>query len=412
MKRYCDVCDAERDENQCPECLEPTRRIEVLASPQAVTRASTPEEVTSETAPSATYDEPPPPPPQLPTVPAWDPEPAPDHPPASPPVHARDAATIPKARQKEIQQYIDDGYAVYLIAGIAGSGKTQLLGAYQQDAFLRQIHKSSEGHALPTRPNQLDCVTVPANGRKVVFVDAAGENFRRLHPLQRLDGPVPEQDVEFLRVVSSQLAGVVLLIGLDDLWADASAVAPGSGKRQQIEILNWVVMLLRWLQEDGAYPGGEISFQQHVNREVQRLRRRLKVPVLTLFSRADALSGLPVPSPKGLGWLPGQQRDRFLEPVGEDPLMLAYHRLPSLLNALRTHVNHFRIDFVHSLYEDPDTGALIEDGGCGLSSSLDWILDEAWRSRLPGIPTRWWLDLDRRLRPARWRQLPDPRPLA
>jgi len=169
----------------------------------------------------------------------------------------------------------------------------------------------------------------------------------------------------------------------------------------QVEILAWMLVLLRWLQQGGRRaPGSRISFQEDVNREVMRHRRRLKVPVLVLFSRADELNDLP---------LPGSSRSLY--PVGESPLLLAYHRLPRLLEVLATHVDHFRLDFVHSLVTDHDTGEIVDPEACGVSLSLAWLLDGSWR--WPTLPTRHWIAwqrfVDAKIRgDDRWERLPPP----
>lgn len=237
--------------------------------------------------------------------------------------------------------------------------------------------------------------------------------MQRLHPKLRRTGVIDESAIDFLRLSSSRLGGVVLLLHLGRLWSeDKKSEADGL----QVEILTWILMLLRWLRAGGRDhdPEGAISFPHHVDAEVRRLRKRLRVPVLVLFSMADELLGVPVPAPAAATYGPAGTRTLF--PPGEDPLLLAHHRLPGLVDALRTHARHFRFDFVHSLVTDPDTGAVVDGQPWGVSSSLAWLLDDGWRRRLPSIPTRVWLDLQRfldtaLLRNDRWRALPPARDL-
>lgn len=367
--RYrCPSCNALTGEEICPDCgilTEPA-----TDGPTAAASQPPPREV--------------PPPPPVP-----EPPPAPERPPAPPVVRRR----MPQAGQIQLAQLVDEGYDVYLIAGIAAAGKTQLLDAYRKDAYLSSFVKR-KGLALPTSPDRLDCHPVSLGRRKVVFVDTSGEVFRNLYP--NLSGNISEEEIDFLRLVSRRLAGAVYLIDLQRLWHPAQPEHAA-----QVEILAWVLVLLRWLREGAHRPAkSRLAFQDDVNRDVMRHRRRLKVPVLALFSRADELNDLAVPG-----------SPRTLYPVGESPLLLAYHRLPRLLEVLATHADHFRLDFVHSVVTDRDTGEIVDPEACGVALSLSWLLDGHWR--WPTIPTRYWIAwqrfVDTKLRrDDRWERLPAP----
>ncbi|HEX9732467.1 MAG TPA: hypothetical protein VGG06_10835, partial [Thermoanaerobaculia bacterium] len=355
QSRYrCPSCDALRDEEICPVCGILTEPVTAGAEEPSTPRTDAPRTV-----------EAPPPPPEPATA-------APAEP--SRPVRRR----LPQAGQQQLAQYVDDGYEVYLIAGIAAAGKTQLLDAYRKDAFLSSFVKR-DGLALPTSPDRLDCHPVSLGRRKAVFVDTSGEVFRNLYP--NLAGEISEGEIDFLRLVGRRLAGVVYLLDLQRLWNPAHRANPEH--EAQVEILAWMLVLLRWLQrplggrggDSKRAPGSRIPFQEDVNRDVMRHRRRLKVPVLVLFSRADELNDLALPG-----------SSRTLYPVGESPLLLAYHLLPRLLEVLATHVDHFRLDFVHSLVTDHDTGEIVDPEACGVSLSLSWLLDGSWR--WPALPTR------------------------
>lgn len=375
MTRFrCPSCNALRDEEICPVCGILTEPVTDDTEEPATPPAAVP---------------PPPPPPAEPPAPPPEPSPAPEP--------ARSARRrLPQAGQQQLAQYVDDGYEVYLIAGIAAAGKTQLLDAYRKDAFLSSFVKR-KGLALPTSPDRLDCHPVSLGRRKAVFVDTSGEVFRNLYP--NLGGEISEPEIDFLRLVGRRLAGVVYLLDLQRLWNPALRTNPEH--EAQVDILAWMLVLLRWLQQGGRRPpGSRIAFQEDVNREVMRHSRRLRVPVLLLFSRADELNDLA---------LPGTPRTLF--PVGESPLLLAYHRLPRLLEVLATHVDHFRLDFVHSLVTDHDTGEIVDPEACGVSLSLSWLLDGSWR--WPTIPTRYWIAwqrfVDSRIRrDDRWERLPPP----
>ncbi len=344
-------------------------------------------------------------PPEIPEAP-----PPAESTPSEPAAAAAPAIPMPQAGQQQLEEYLQEGYEVFLIAGIAAAGKTQLLDAYRQDAYLAGQIKKRRGHALPTSPGTLDCHPVSVGRRKVVFVDTSGEHFKHLYPYLSPTGEISGREIDFLRLLGRNLAGLVLLVDLARLWNPA---ATHPEEEEQVHILSWILVLLRWLRYRGEYDeGSRIRFQDHVNRQAMRLEKRLKIPVLALFSRADELTGLAVPRRPGPSWLrQDEEPKRALFPAGERPHLVAYHCLPELYRALLTHADHFRFDFVHSLVTDRRTGEVIDTAACGVSDSLAWLLEPSWR--WPAIPTRVWLRLERLVddrirRNGRWRQLPDP----
>ncbi len=408
MSNQCPSCDRITDEDLCPDCGVLTGPIE--DGNRATDRAGGGDDG-SGAEPAAAAAPPPPkaPPPKAPTPKA--PTPAPETPPPPPP-RASPQAGIPQAGQQQLAQYVEDGYEIFLIAGIAGTGKTQMLDAYRRDPYLSTFVKK-KGLVMPTAKDILDCHPVKVGRRKVVFVDTSGEHFKDLYPFSR-DDEISESSVDFLRLVSGRLGGLVLLVDLARLWQPAVRTNPED--EAQVRILTWILVLLRWLQEGGEHEGGSIRFQDDVNRRVMRLNRRLKVPVLALFSKADELASLPVPERRDRAWLGRKSVSRTLLPVGEDPLLVAHHCVPELLEALVAHADHFRVDFAHSLVTDPDAGDVVDPEPCGVALSLQWLLDWSWQRRwrwLPAIPARSWIAVQRVLdtalqRGGRWRRLPNP----
>lgn len=308
----------------------------------------------------------------------------------------------------QLQDYLKKGYEVFLIAGITGAGKTELLGAYKQNAYLDELVRE-QGRALPTPVESLNCYAIEVGRRKVIFMDASGERFRQLYPEAGGVG-LREAQIEFLRTVSSQLRGLILLVDLGRLWGSERAQDPANAR--QVQIVSWVLQLLRWLRFGSKYEPGPVSFQAHVNRELKTMRRRLKIPVQVLFSKADCLNGLLAPQQSGHQSRPGETAvHRTLFPAGEDPILLSYHCLPELLETLVTHARHFRFDFVHSLVTDRVTGAVTDSSSRGVTLSLQWLLGWSWR--WPMIPSRYWLWLQHFLdavvmRNDRWKRLPNP----
>jgi hypothetical protein len=231
-------------------------------------------------------------------------------------------------------------------------------------------------------------------------------------------------DIEFLRLVSLNLAGIVLVVDLTQLWSEERKIDDESlsQKRDQQRVLAWLLSLLRWLRFDGQYDSkSTIRFEAHVDAKARSLEKRLRVPVLVLFSKADLLVDRAIPYDQGGSFWRNRTggAPRTLFPAGEQPFFLAYHHLRPLFDGLAEHTTNFRFDFSHSLTteRDPDTGkdVLVDPEPCGVSYSLGWLLDSSWR--WPTLPTRWWVRLQRAVdyatgRGGRWRRLPEPKELA
>lgn len=282
-----------------------------------------------------------------------------------------------------LRDYLENRYEVFLVTGAGGTGKTRLIEAYR-----------------PSQGIDPMCHPLAAGRRKVVLVDAPGEVFESLAGHGDVDPPA----LDFLRLVRPRLSGLVVLVDLKRLWEGTDG--------GQVESLTWLLVLLRWLSvgRKGAEEG-HLPFRDHVMRDVLRMDR-LRVPVLVLFSRADESNGLAVPRrPARQGFRSGEGRTLF--PAGEDPLLLAYHCLPELYEALLHHAEHFRVDFAHALVTDPDTGEIRDPLPCGVFLSLDAFLKgRSWFD----VPTRFLLAAARFLdqsvrRNDRWQRLGDPEEL-
>jgi hypothetical protein len=319
--------------------------------------------------------------------------------------------------ERELQEHIADGYRFHLVAGVPSAGKTQLLASYEahrakqrEGTFLNRF-RPHDGKVLATAPGSLNCYPIP--NRKAMFVDASGEHFKELYPHLRQSGRVSEADVGFLRTLVGHLDGLVLLLDLRLLWEpQGENEQQRKEQAQQVEILTWVLMLLRWLEHDGAFPQNTSQdFSDYVNRQVQALKgKRLSAPVTLLFSRADEAMRLQVPT-EDHSWMTGAGTERRLFPPGEQPFFFAYHCLGEMYGALLAHVRHFRIDFAHSLRVSP-TGGVIDSHPMGLFPAVEWMLVPRRQRRLT-LPTRHLIALQRRLdawtgRGGRWRRLPDP----
>jgi hypothetical protein len=324
-----------------------------------------------------------------------------------PPAMPTGLAASPEAAQ--VADYLADGFQIFLVAGIEGTGKTHLMETFRGQDQLDRV-QDVDGFLMPTRPTGFELHPFPHGKRKAIFVDTSGERYRKLYAVAEQAEDKPE--IQLLQVVSQGLGGLILLLKLQDLWDPASE----GGK--QPRVLTNIVRLLRWLRgggrlggglAEGGRPdgGGQRSLPQRVDAEVERMPL-LKVPVLLLISQADRLHGHLLPSPKNAPWVepsPG----RKVYPAGEDPLLLLHHYAPEVLAALEKHVHHFHVDFSHSVVTDPESGKVVADRSCGVALAREWLLEAS--ERPPFLPSRFWLKLDRRLRAARWAGLPPSRPL-
>jgi hypothetical protein len=338
-------------------------------------------------------------------------------PPATPRTAPPAAAFAPKAmptglaaspEAAQVADYLADGFQIFLVAGIEGTGKTHLMETFRGQDQLDRV-QDVDGFLMPTRPTGFELHPFPHGKRKAIFVDTSGERYRKLYAVA--DRAEDKPEIQLLQVVSQGLGGLILLLKLQDLWDPASE----GGK--QPRVLTNILRLLRWLRGGGTIDGvrqegtrpdaAQRGLAQRVDAEVERMPP-LKVPVLLLVSQADRLHGHLLPSPKNAPWLepsPG----RKVYPAGEDPLLLLHHYAPEVLAALEKHVHHFHVDFCHSVVTDPESGKVVADQSCGVALAREWLLEAS--ERPPLLPSRFWLQLDRRLRAARWAGLPPSRPL-
>jgi len=318
-----------------------------------------------------------------------------------------------------LELYNKEGYEVYLIVGIGGAGKTEMLGTYRQSGYLDRIVRDATGGAMPTALAKFDCHPINVGSRKVVFVDASGEDFRLLYPKMQSTGEINKSHIEFLSLATQRLKGIVLLIELRRLWDVTRHQYPEDpANAEQVEILNWILSLVRWFKYDGQYTdelSSSISLKEQVNRSVMKMKKRLKIPVQVIFSKADEVKDFQIP-PRllSVGWVRRNAApERRVYPAGERPLLFAYHCLPDLFEGVRNHADYFRFDFGHSLVTDPESGSISDPYPCGVTLSLKWLLDPVWQSRWPLISSRrligWKRFMDEHVwRNRRWRELPEP----
>lgn len=301
---------------------------------------------------------------------------------------------------RELKGLIDGGTDLYLVAGIIGTGKSELLGA---SSAIRAAREGRTGdRMLPTPAVKSENYPYTQPDRKVVFVDASGERYRTLFPSQR-QILLSEDDLIFLRTISLSLRGLVLLLDLEKLWL------PGlKGEAEQERILRWVVRLFRFLHFAGPVTG-KMKFSTEVDLAVSSMPRdkKLPYPVQLIFSKADILFH------RRNSQVTGSRMLHWPDPLGASPMLYAVRTFPEMVNELRQHVRHFRVDFVQSLGEERDSlQTLREDGDIlGVDAALDWLVNNGWSERGLSMSTDGWLKLqkfwdDTILRRNRWGRQP------
>ena len=326
-------------------------------------------------------------------------------PPGSQPAAAPTAGRSKWTGEDTLEEAVTARAEIFLIAGVGGVGKTELLGSFRQAAF-RDLFKRKDGMAVPSPQREISLYSVSYGRRRIQFADASGEDFRLLDPQFRITRDISETDLSFLRTIAPRLRGLILMVDLERLWTAQQTTGEDA---KQVEVLAWILSLLRWLTRDGRYTAKQTRFSDYIDQTVRRMRKRLRVPVQVIFSRADQLGGFTLPSQQP-AWLKNQGETvvRKLSPVGENPLLFAHHCLPDLFEAVQTHADYFRFDFAHALATDKGSGAIIDRDPCGVHLALQWLFDPAWRSFPPPIASRRWIAMDRVLRSRRWERLPDP----
>lgn len=318
--------------------------------------------------------------------------------------HDFDTSGVLLGGQRQVEKDLAEGYEMFLVAGIGGSGKTQFIDALEalEGGFLRDIARDDAGRTNATTPNTIIPRYIRAAGRKLAFLDAPGELFQNLFPY---NGSISKRALQIPKLLAPNLRGVVLVIDLEKLWGPPDPKRPDW--RHQLGIAAWILEVLRWLSYDGKPPqDAQMKLHTYIDRQVRSMKQRLRQPVLVLFTKADLLDKVRLP---GTG--------RPVRPEGEHPLLFAWHCLPELHKALLQHADHFRYDFVHSLVEDKTTGVPQQFPPCGVRAAVDWLIDTSWRNGRRGVPTRRWLSWQRGLdqltgRGNRWKRLPEPRRLA
>jgi len=360
----CDDCGRFVDDVPCPFCQ--STKVRPLRPGEAPDTAAPGAEAK---APELPPPPPPPPPPGAEAPPSQPPPPQAAPRPAPPPPPAEKKRVV---GLEEFNALLNAGFQAVVICGQSRSGKSEIATGFTRanTVFRGRSQVSTAGvqsgslHvAGGTTPGHV-WFEVANTRRKRAFLDPSGEFFRSLSPTYRQQfklGDITEEYFDFVRSAIGKLAGVILVV---DLTSTVDAFSDAPWRNQEID-LDFNLAAIRWMRHDRDARIEGLSVERNIAARVPGLRR-LDVPVLVLFSKADLL-----PDDYSI----------------ENPLDFARNRLPHLHASLLTHARRFRFEFAHTMLGDPDN-ARRETRPCGVLLSMEWLLSDPFRW-VPSLPTRW-----------------------
>lgn len=276
----------------------------------------------------------------------------------------------------ELIERIVQGDDIFFVAGVYATGKTQMLSAFYKSigVLIDEVKVGKDGQAVPNSPYTIEVYAVNEYvQRPSIFVDVAGENIQSLHPLGgESERTVTRKDLLVPELIANNLRGLILVIDLKTYWEAQKNVW-----KEQIRIVNWVVMVFRWLLYGGTYPDSDktkTALPNYIQNQVTQPNwPRLDIPVSILFSKVDDFNINPFEVPGSV---------HILYPTKDLPFVIARDYLQSLHKALLRDANDFRYDFIQSIVTDKN-GKVVEDKSLGVEPSLKWLLEHRSSSRLP-----------------------------
>jgi hypothetical protein len=289
---------------------------------------------------------------------------------AVPPPRAAKPAEIRNLAEFEAMLTVE-GFQAIVICGLGKSGKSEIASgftransAFRLKATVGTMPGSSDvPYALGgTAPGEVwfQPLNTP---RKLAFLDPSGEFFRMMSPSERRRLRLPDVTPEyfdFVRVAVQRLAGIVLVVDLTRVLDDM-AESPWLSQEHD---LAYTLAALRWLRRDKRAAVEHLGVTSLIASRVESLRR-LDVPVLVLFSKADRLE------------------DKM---TNEAPYSFARRRLTTLFGAVHTHARRYRFDFASTMrfVNGVDRQA---PRPCGVLLPMEWLVNSPFRW-LPSLPTR------------------------
>jgi GTP-binding protein EngB required for normal cell division len=200
------------------------------------------------------------------------------------------------------------------------------------------------------------------DGRRA-FLDPSGEFFQRFSPTYRRAmglGDITETHFDFVRSAVRKLAGVVVVFDLTNP-ADPDADEPWA---EQETIVGFTLDVIRWLRYDKRVHYKDLDLMTRMSLFLEKKKKKLDVPVLVLFSKADQLA----------------------EFTNEHPLVLLKRELSTLHAALLTNVRKFRVDYVNTMVRGDDGIDRPAKYPCGVLLPVEWLFGGSFRWLRP-LPT-------------------------
>ena len=286
-------------------------------------------------------------------------------------------ARTPAAKAPEVRNLAEfealltvEKFESIVICGLGNSGKSEIASGFTRanTAFRQRstisTTRASSGVAYSlggTAPGEV-WFEILNTARKLVFLDPSGEFFQKISPSERQRLRLPDitpEYFQFVRVAVQRLAGIVLVV---DLTRTLDDMAESPWRNQEID-LDYTLAALRWLRHDKAAAVEQLGVTSLMASRLPSLRR-LDVPVLVLFSKADKLGVT----------------------TNELPLSFAQHKLPTLFGSIRTHARRYRFDFVSTMQEVNGVDRQRREP-CGVLLPMEWLVRGAFRW-MPSLPTR------------------------
>jgi hypothetical protein len=322
------------------------------------------------------------------------------------------------------------------LAGMPRHGKTEFAKQVRDKRKFAQEDIRDYAAGGKTYGNMVNIYFLPANPRRDVLIDLAGEDFQEFG---RYASGIPEVMQRVLWPVLPALDGLVIFIALPYLWAawndtdesgrfrEPQESELRSTERATLETINSATLLVKYAMVakqlarvrrahpniNLTEPEGHEGFWapgRHAIDEAFPAVDPLDIPVFVAFSKSDLCETLTHPGGLRTPPLPANGAKRyhaFVRPDASDPLILGMQAFPRLYEFLSKYVRYFKFDFVQAIRDtsaQPDPSVLRGQSAIpdlrGVESALEFVADHAWTLGSPGTARA--VEWSQRADPDRW----------
>lgn len=324
--------------------------------------------------------------------------------PASPPPPPKSSASVPTsvtttripglrvvlgridAGPGPLIELVKDGYQLYVLGGLSGHGKTDMMVqliavacrryGMNSDQIEKVTSEVNRNEVMRTDRGSYNGFTIELGRERLAVWDLAGENFQQVARTTEL--------WELMAGVIPQCSGIMLNISLCTLWhawnehitlprsktsaadvepsRETSAIARTDAQgvlSQSIDTYLWFLryafaahsLSRRWRTPPDIT--ARLNSEEGINSVLAR-RRRCPLPVFVNLSMADLYAELKTPEtlgPDGSTLLP----ETVVDPVRHDPNAIGYLYLGGIYEMLRMRARSFRFGFTSAgaIHSDP-----------------------------------------------------------